>query len=235
MLTSLSIFADSGFSTLKAAPSRFHQTVPALPEKRDAGGAVNGGQVLHVALDAEIYADGEENTSFYKIVSGVVRTCKFRSDGRRQIDAFYLPGEMFGFDAGAKHRLSAEAVCDCVVIAYRWRGFAASGAIDDQMLGQFFLYAMQNLQRAQEHSLLLGRRSAAQKVAAFLVEMSDRGPFDDVIDLAMARQDMADYLGLTIETVSRTLSHLERDGMISLPTARRVCVNNRHALRRISS
>jgi CRP/FNR family nitrogen fixation transcriptional regulator len=212
-----------------------HQSIPSLPDRRDASVAVHGGQVLHFPLDAEIYADGEENTSFYKIVSGVVRTCKFRSDGRRQIDAFYLPGEMFGFDAGAQHRLSAEAVSECVVIAYRWRGFTAPGAVDDRLLGQFFLYAMQNLQRAQDHSLLLGRRSAAQKVAAFLVELAERGPCDDVIDLAMARQDMADYLGLTIETVSRTLSHLERDGMISLPTARRVCVNNRQALRRISS
>jgi CRP/FNR family nitrogen fixation transcriptional regulator len=235
MLSSLSFFAESSIPTVKTAPPKLHQTIPSLPDRRDAGGSLHAGHVLHFGLDAEIYADGAENTSFYKVVSGVVRTCKFRSDGRRQIDAFYLPGEMFGFDAGAKHRLSAEAVCDCIVIAYRWRGFAAPGAIDEQLLGQFFLYAMQNLQRAQEHSLLLGRRSAAQKVAAFLVEMADRGPCDDVIDLAMARQDMADYLGLTIETVSRTLSHLERDGMISLPTARRVCVNNRQALRRISS
>jgi CRP/FNR family nitrogen fixation transcriptional regulator len=94
---------------------------------------------------------------------------------------------------------------------------------------------MQNLQRAQEHSLLLGRRSASQKVAAFLVEMADRAACDRIIDLAMARQDIADYLNLTIETVSRTLSNLERAAIISLPTTRRVGVKDGEALRRICS
>jgi CRP/FNR family nitrogen fixation transcriptional regulator len=233
MLTSLSNFADDRFSTLKAAPLGMHRTVQSSSDRREPG-TVHG-QVLHFAPDAEIYGDGDENASFYKVLNGVVRTCKFRSDGRRQIDAFHLPGEIFGFDAGASHRLSAEAVCDCAVVAYRWRALETPGEIDDRLAGQFFVYAMQNLQRAQEHSLLLGRRSAVQKVAAFLVEMADRAACDHIIDLAMARQDIADYLGLTIETVSRTLSNLERDAIISLPTARRVCVNNAQALRRISS
>ncbi|MGO9673285.1 MAG: helix-turn-helix domain-containing protein [Methylocella sp.] len=233
MLTSHSNHVDAGFSIAKAAPG-MHRTAPFFHDRHEPGGSPHG-QVLHFAPDGEIYGDGDENASFYKVLSGVVRTCKFRSDGRRQIDAFHLPGEVFGFDASARHRLSAEAVCDCAVVAYRWRALEAPSEIDDRLVGQFFAYAMQNLQRAQDHSLLLGRRSAAQKVAAFLVEMLDRGACDHVIDLAMARQDIADYLGLTIETVSRTLSNLERDVVISLPTARRVCVNNAQALRRISS
>jgi CRP/FNR family nitrogen fixation transcriptional regulator len=235
MLTSLSNFADAGFSTIRTAPSAMHRTVQPFSDRREGGGSAQGGQVLHFAPDAEIYGDGDENASFYKVVSGVARTCKFRSDGRRQIDAFHLPGEIFGFDAGTRHRLSAEAVSDCVVVAYRWRAVEAPGEIDDRLAAQFFGYAMQNLQRAQEHSLLLGRRSASQKVAAFLVEMGDRAACDHIIDLAMARQDIADYLGLTIETVSRTLSNLERDAIISLPTARRVCVKNGQALRRLSA
>ncbi|VFU10079.1 Nitrogen fixation regulation protein FixK [Methylocella tundrae] len=185
--------------------------------------------------DAEIYADGCDNVSFYKVVSGVVRTCKFRSDGRRQIDAFYLPGDMFGFETGAEHRLSAEAVSECAVASYRWRGLDAIASADDWTARQFLSYALQNLRRAQEHSLVLGRRSASQKVAAFLIDMADRGPAGQTIDLAMARQDMADYLGLTIETVSRTLSQLEREGLISLPSARRICITNRIALHRLSS
>ncbi len=235
MLTSLSNFADAGFSTIRAAPSAMHRTVQPFSDRREGGGSAHGGQVLHFAPDAEIYGDGDENASFYKVLSGVARTCKFRSDGRRQIDAFHLPGEIFGFDAGTRHRLSAEAVSDCVVVAYRWRAVEAPGEIDDRLAAQFFGYAMQNLQRAQEHSLLLGRRSASQKVAAFLVEMGDRAACDHIIDLAMARQDIADYLGLTIETVSRTLSNLERDAIISLPAARRVCVKNAQALRRLSA
>ena len=92
---------------------------------------------------------------------------------------------------------------------------------------------MQSLRRAQEHSLLLGRSGAAVKVATFLVDMADRVGCGQIIDLPMARQDIADYLALTIETVSRTLSRLERDAYKSLPTARRVCVMNERALRRI--
>ncbi len=232
MLTSFSNFAEDRISTAKGSQG-MQRSAQSFPDRREAAGAAHG-QVLHFAADAGIYGDGDENASFYKVLNGVVRTCKFRSDGRRQIDAFHLSGEIFGFDAGARHRLSAEAVCDCTVVAYRWRALETPGEIDDRLAGQFFGYAMQNLQRAQEHALLLGRRSAAQKVAAFLIEMTDRSSSDQ-IDLAMARQDIADYLGLTIETVSRTLSNLERDGVISLPTARRVFIKNGQALRRISS
>jgi CRP/FNR family nitrogen fixation transcriptional regulator len=136
---------------------------------------------------------------------------------------------------GATHRLSAEAVCESTVIAYHWCAFKSDGDIEDRLVGQFFVCAMQSLRRAQEHSLLLGRSGAAVKVATFLVDMADRVGCGQIIDLPMARQDIADYLALTIETVSRTLSRLERDAFISLPTARRVCVMNERALRRISS
>ena len=184
---------------------------------------------------ARIYGEDDENRSFYKVLSGVVRTCKFRSDGQRQIDAFHLPGEIFGFATGDTHRLSAEAVCDSAVVAYHWSAFKSRGDVDDRLVGRFFVCAMQSLRRAQDHSLLLGRRGAAQRVAAFLVDMADRAARDQIIDLPMARRDIADYLGLTIETVSRTLSNLERESIITLPTARRVCVKDGRALRRISS
>ena len=150
MLTSISNFADVGFAAVKAAPSGLHRTARSFSDRREAGAAAHSGQVLHFAPDTEIYGDGDENASFYKVVSGVVRTCKFRSDGRRQIDAFHLTGEIFGFDAGDRHRLSAEAVCDSAVVAYRWRALETSGEIDDQLAGQFIGYAMQILQRAQE-------------------------------------------------------------------------------------
>jgi CRP/FNR family transcriptional regulator, nitrogen fixation regulation protein len=234
-MASLSITADSRFPAVHAVPPRAAWTAPSSPERRDGGGVAQTGQLLHFAPDAEIYADGSKCASLYRVARGVVRACKFRSDGRRQIDAFYLPGDMFGFEEAAEHRLSAEAVSECSVIAYRWRGLDTLCSFDDRTARLFLSCAVQALGRAQEHSLLLGRRSASQKVAAFLVDMADRGPDGDKINLAMARQDIADYLGLTIETVSRTLSQLERDGIIALPSARRVCVTNRLALRQHSS
>lgn len=189
-----------------------------------------GGPVLHFAADRRIYAEGDDARSYYKLVSGVVRTCKFLSDGRRQIDAFLLPGDVFGFEGGTIHRLSAEAVSDCTIIAYRRRGTEAIIAADDRIARQFFSYAMSCLEQTRDHCLLLGRGSAAQKIGAFLLEMADRGDSATKVELAMSRQDIADYLGLTIETVSRTLSQMEREGTIALQTTRKVVLRNRRAL-----
>ena len=219
-------------STVKAAASVRRR--PHALDLRETGVGAHG-LAMRFAQDAQIYGDGDENGSFYKVVAGVVRTCKFRSGGRRQIDAFHLPGEFFGFDSGDRHNLSAEAVCDCAVVSYRWRAFETDGEIDERLAGQFFLHAMQNLRRAQDHALLLGHYSAAQKVAAFLIDLADRASYDQFIDLAMARHDIADYLGLTMETVSRTLSNLERAAVISRPTTRRIRITNEQALRRMSS
>jgi CRP/FNR family transcriptional regulator, nitrogen fixation regulation protein len=188
------------------------------------------GSVQNFAQDREIYAEGAPAETFYKVVSGVVRTCKFLSDGRRQIDAFYQASDIFGIEGEAQHSLSAEAVSDCTVISYRRRG-ADVAAAGGQVADQLFEHLMQRLARAQGHALLLGRRSAIEKVAAFLVDWADCSLDHRSVALAMTRQDIADYLGLTIETVSRTLSHLERNGLIEMPSARQIHLTDLEALR----
>jgi CRP/FNR family nitrogen fixation transcriptional regulator len=234
MLTSLAKLAEDRFATVEATSFDIHRTIQPFFDRCELGGAAQG-QALRFAPNSEIYGDGEENEGFYRVLSGVVRTCKFRPDGQRQIEAFHLPGEIFGFITGVARRVSAEAVCDSAVVSYQWCAFESPGEIDAQLVGKFFVSAMQSLRCAQEHSLLLGRHGAAQKVAGFLVEMADRAGCDKFIDLPMARQDIADYLGLTMETVSRTFKRLERGAIISLPKARRVCVKDERALRRICS
>jgi CRP/FNR family nitrogen fixation transcriptional regulator len=184
--------------------------------------------VLRFTADRRIYNEGDEARSYYKLISGVVRTCRFLTDGRRQINAFLLPGDLFGFECGTTHRLSAEAVVGCTVIAYRRRGLE----IVDQ---QVFAYVLSCLEQTREHGLLLGRGSAAQKIAAFLLEMAERGESDTLVELPMSRQDIADYLGLTIETVSRTLSHMERDGTITLQATRKVVLRNRRLLQELNA
>ena len=233
MSTVLATVTDNA---LPARPSntRGSWTAPRPAYGRDEGNChALTGPVINYAQDSEIYADGDEVRSFYKVVSGVVRTCKFLSDGRRQINGFHSAGEIFGLEMAAEHTFFAEAVTDCTVIAYRWRGLQAMSGQGEQMVPQVFSYAMRCLERAQHHSLLLGRRSAAQKLAAFLLEMARAEVDDTVVDLAMTRQDIADYLGLTIETVSRTLSQFERDRIISLPSARHLLLHNRGALRHL--
>jgi len=187
------------------------------------------------AKDEEIFAEGDRAGFFYKVVSGAVRTCKLLSDGRRQIDAFHLPGDIFGLEAGDEHRFGAEAVGNATVIAYRRFGSdvlsTSPGAFSREVLAAM----MVSLERAQNHMLLLGRKSALEKIATFLLDLSARLE-DDAIELPMSRTDIADHLGLTIETVSRSLTQLERRRIIGLPAHRRsIVLRDKSALRRIEA
>jgi len=184
------------------------------------------GTVVHIGEGREIFAEGQETDCFYKVLSGVVRVCKFLSDGRRQIEAFHVAGDVFGFELGEEHILSAEAVSDCTLISYRRRNVEMMAQKDHAVTHHLFEVAMQSLAQAQNHSLLLGRRGAVEKVACFLLNWAAHSSDHRTVQLAMTRQDIADYLGLTIETVSRTLSQLERDGVIALNSVREIRVNN---------
>ncbi len=188
------------------------------------------GAVQNIAQDREIFAEGNGAEYFYKVVSGVVRTCKFLADGRRQIDAFHTAGDIFGLEPGTQYLLSAEAVTDCTLIAYRRQKMEALAGSDQFLSRELLTVAMRGMAKAQHHSLLLGRRGAMEKVAGFLLDWSEGGTNQRVINLAMTRQDIADYLGLTIETVSRTLSQLERDQVIELPSIRQIRLRNLDAL-----
>lgn len=193
------------------------------------------GSVAHFAGDQSIYDEGDDAEAFFKVTEGVVRTCKFLSAGRRQIEAFHAAGEMFGLEAGPDHRLSAEAVNDCTLVSYRRRGVDRLALTDAALSHRLLSFAMQGLSRSQDHALLLGRKSALEKVAAFLLEWSQHSPGGQTVTLAMTRQDIADYLGLTIETVSRTLSHMERTALIELSTARDIRLIDKAALSRLSA
>ncbi len=235
MSVSFAIAGKQGNPATNVPPLAALSSVPwsAPGDAITSDGLELAGSKLHFAADREIYAEGSEARSFYKVVSGVVRTCRFLSDGRRLIDSFHTVGDVFGFESGANHQLAAEAVSDCCVIAYRRRGLEAMVAQDDRLGHWFFSHTLTALARQREHSMLLARSSAAQKIATFLLDVAARQRSDNEVELPMSRQDIADYLGLTIETVSRTLSQLDRDGTIDLPSARRVVLKDRRALRDI--
>ena len=193
------------------------------------------GTVMTINEGEEICAEGDGTDLFYKVVSGVVRVCKFLSDGRRQIEAFHVAGELFGLELGPERLLAAEAVTDCSIIVYRRRSVEQQAKSDHAISHQLFQHAMQGLAQAQVHSLLLGRRGAAEKVATFVLEWTAKAGRGDSLHLAMSRQDIADYLGLTIETVSRSMSQFERDGVIALSGARHMRVLDRDALQSLAS
>ncbi len=179
------------------------------------------GVSMNFNRNAEIFAEGEAAGYVYKVVSGVVRISKLLPDGRRQISAFHLPGDMFGFELDDLHHASAEAVVPVKVVALKWQSLLSAGA-STSMVRELLTRTMIGLRHTQDHLLLLGRKNALERLAAFLLEMSGRSGSTQVLDLAMPRHDIADYLGLTLETVSRMFAELKEMGQIRLESARRV-------------
>jgi CRP/FNR family transcriptional regulator, nitrogen fixation regulation protein len=176
--------------------------------------------------DEEIYGECEPAEYVYQVVSGSVRTYKLLNDGRRQIDAFHLPGDIFGLDSSDTHRLTAEAVIDTNVLIVKRRALEAVAKTDVTTACDLWRMTSDDLRRAQDHMLLLGRKNAIERVAAFLLEMDRRLSKAGMVALPMCRRDIGDYLGLTLETVSRTLSHLHDQDILSFSGARRVVLHN---------
>lgn len=172
----------------------------------------------------EIFAEGEPCSVFYKVVSGTVRTGKLLTDGRRQIDAFHFPGDVFGLEGSENHRFTAEAVDPVVVVVYRRSNISALVRTDPAFGEQLMTSMLYSLDRAHDHMVLLGRKTALEKMATFLLDIADRHASADRAELSMQRADIADHLGLTIETVSRTLSQMVRSGLIRLADAGRTAI-----------
>lgn len=177
---------------------------------------------------SEIFAQGEKAGSLYQVEFGVVRVYRLLADGRRQISAFHVAGEIFGFEAGPRHHFFAEAVA-----ATGLRVMRPSARAD--LARDLLPLALEELVRAQEHLLVLGRQNAAERVAAFLLDMAERQGGLEQIELPMSRADIGDYLGLTIETVSRVFSRFRKAGIIRLPSLRGVTILRWPALRALAS
>jgi CRP/FNR family nitrogen fixation transcriptional regulator len=190
------------------------------------------GATMVYPRNTEIFGENEPADYLYKVVSGSVRTYKILSDGRRQVGGFYLPGDLFGLEFADEHTLSAEAISDAKVLVVKRSALTALAGHDALVAQQLFNLTGRELCRVQDRILLLVK-SAQERVASFLLEMAERVSGNS-IDLPMSRQDIADYLGLTIETVSRTLTSLECAAAIEVPTSRRIVLRNRSALSRMN-
>ena len=185
---------------------------------------------MHFERNEEIFGEGEEAEYVYRVLSGAVRTVHFTSDGRRQILGFHLPGDIFGLETGAEHTLSAEALANADIIVVRRSCLDKLTSENTAAARALLALTSQQLTSAREHALVLGRKGAGERVAAFLISLADRLVSKRELDLPMSRADIADYLGLTIETVSRAFSKFERESTISLPSSRHVVVCNPSAL-----
>jgi CRP/FNR family nitrogen fixation transcriptional regulator len=192
------------------------------------------GSVVSLRSGRELYAEGDSANYWYRVTSGVVRTCKLLPDGRRQIDDFLFPGDFFGLEASDEHCVGAEAVTNASVVSYSRSRLDGMAADDARLSARLLQLTLKRLGKAHQRLLLLGRKTAEEKLATFLLEMLDRSEEADAVDLPMSRTDIADYLGLTIETVSRTFSIFKRDGVVELPTAHRVANIDRDALEQLT-
>lgn len=191
------------------------------------------GACMRFARDEEIFGEGEAAEYVYQVISGAVRTYRILRDGRRQIDEFHFAGDYFGIEVGETHRITAEAMADASVRMIRRGALSDLAAQRGDAARALLRLTAEGLQRCQDHVLMLGRRSAVERVIGLLLDIAVRTRAESELDVPMSRQDMADYLGLTIETVSRTLTSLQDEGLIALPTVRHVVLKDRRALERM--
>ncbi|CAH0339198.1 helix-turn-helix domain-containing protein [Rhizobium sp. CECT 9324] len=180
--------------------------------------------IINFAADEEIYGPGDKAGTFYKVAYGAVRICRLLTDGRRQIIAFHLAGETFGFEPGLTHGFFAEAITETGLRAFNQYESAETSH-------ELLSLVLNEMVRAQEHLLVVGRQTALERIISFLLDISSRQGDLEHTELPMSRIDIADYLGMTIETVSRAFAKLRQDGYINLPNARTVEIRRGHALR----
>src|SRR6478736_3418611 len=217
------------FTNLNSDPSKKPRFLGELGDLSHA--KVSSGEFKY-RKGAEIFGEQEPAEYIYQVIEGAVRIHKLLSDGRRQIGAFHLTGDIFGLENGTEHRFTAEAIVDTTVRLMKRCSLEQVAESDAMVALDLLNMTTSNLQHAEDHMLLLGRKTSLERVAAFLLEMDRRLTAAGVMALPMSRRDIADYLGLTLETVSRALSHLHGKGILGFlgQTQRQIVLLDRHRL-----
>lgn len=192
----------------------------------------------HLPANVTVFREGDNADHLYSISSGTIKLYKLLSDGRRQIIGFLFSGDIFGLAMDGGYAYTAETVTQAQICRFTYRRLDLLMGEIPKLERRMFSMTVKDLVAAQEQMLLLGRKTAREKVATFLIQLSQRAearsaPFSPIA-LPMSRVDIADYLGLTIETVSRTFTQLKRDGLIGLPASGHVILNDIAALRELA-
>lgn len=185
--------------------------------------AMQPAAVTLFSADSTIYSEGDAAGPLYFVEFGTVRICRVTADGRRQITAFHTAGDVFGFEAGEQHDSSAESVDGAGIRVLR----PTNG---NQPTGSILMLALKSLARSQNHLMVLGRRTANERMAALLLDLSERQGDERLVHLAMPRNDIADYLGITFETVSRILRAFKDQGIIRLQSISKIEILDHDAL-----
>lgn len=218
------------YVTLSHAPTN---TAPAEPAPSCKTVSNLNRPVRRLAVGASVYREGDEATHIYEVKTGILRLTRVLANGRRQVIAFALPGDVIGFPDGGNHHTDCDVLESCEVTAHP-RAALDAGRRDPDTHERLLRAALREISAMQDHVMMLARKSALEKVASFLMVLADRTGTRRgnhiSIDLAMKRSDIADFLGLTIETVSRTITQLRNSGVIALESAQTVVILDHAAL-----
>jgi CRP/FNR family transcriptional regulator len=182
-----------------------------------------------------LFYQGDEAKYVYNVTGGTIRLSKLLSDGRRQVTGFLLAGDFLGFGNADAYGYTAEAVDQVIMCRFAVKEFQQLFEKFPQLEHRLLARASHELAEAQEQMLLLGRQSPTEKLASFILRLmrkaEDMGEPGNPVHLSMGRSDIADYLGLTIETVSRSFTKLRKDGYLELPDPNTVLIKDPELLR----
>jgi len=193
---------------------------------------------LHLKREETLILDGDASDHVYNVVRGTLMMTRLGSDGRRQILAFLLTGHFIGFSSDQLYRFNVEALTDCELCRFERKKLEPLFEAYPEMERRFRQMAARVIEASLDLVFTLGRRNATERMAAFLLHLRDaqreaaeipKGT-QAVWQIPMTRTDIADYLGLTIETVSRVLSRLKSRGILRLPTLHSFEIANEAAL-----
>lgn len=229
LVRGVSVDAVAGYSE-----SHLRNPTPAEVNRYDVVNVGRIGTLVSFSGGSQLYGEREPADYLYSLVAGVARGYRMTPDGRRQVVAFYVAGDLFGFELGGEHSFSVEAVSDSKVRMIKRTLISLAVARDRGIAEDLVSGITHELRRNQQHVRRLGK-TAPERVASFVLELADRLSKDGMVDVPMSRRDIADYLGVTIETVSRTLTQLTNLAAISMYGPRKIAIRNSALLQRFAS
>jgi CRP/FNR family nitrogen fixation transcriptional regulator len=205
------------------------------PSPRGNATLLNGAPLVHFTRNHAIYSEGDSTSFSYRVVEGAVRLSRILTDGHRQVLDILLPNDTFGITMSETCSETAEAIGEVVLL--RCKRACIMRESEKPGFGRLMVGMLsRSLNAAQDHIGMLGHQGAKERVASFLLRLmgSQNCGANQPIELAIGRQDMADYLGLTIETVCRTLSDLKASGIIAIPNRHQIAVRNKSRLEAVA-
>ena len=211
------------------------------PSRTGAGPALTippgcNGTALQLSNGQMIFNEGDEARYYYRVVVGRVRLYKMRADGRRQIVELLIPGDFFGLESAKEHTLIAEAIGRTVLERYACGQIERLSNEQPDVRHGMMTMLQSNLSAVRHHMVVLGQDTAKERVAAFLATLAGRFGMtgSGVLDLGLGRQDIADYVGLALETVCRELTTLQHEGLIEVMNHRQVAICDLAALQSLA-